>query len=129
MSTKSILLIEHELSIREVLYICLSEFGGWRVILSKSIQEGIALCMSECPDAILLDTSTSEIDALLFTEQLKQRSLIQSIPIVILTARATWFTPEQLQSMGFAGAVVKPFNPVTIATQVAHLLGWNREPS
>ena len=91
MSTKSILLIEPEASIREVLYNCLSKFGR-RVTLSTSIKEGIDLCMKIRPDVILLDTETSEADALIFVEQLKQYSIIQSIPILLITARANWFT-------------------------------------
>lgn len=125
MPTKSILLIEHEASIREVLHTCLIEFGGWRVTLSNSIQEGVDLCPTLCPDAILLDTSTSETDALIFLEQLKQYSITQSIPILLITARASWFTLRQLHQMGFAGAIAKPFNPSTISTQVSSLLGWN----
>ena len=125
MSTKSILLIEHEAGIREILRTCLSEFGGWRVTPSNSIQEGTDLCMAMHPDVILLDTSTSEADALIFLEQLKQHSMIQSIPILLITARSSWFTPQQLHQMGFAGAITKPFNPSTIPAQVSHLLGWS----
>lgn len=122
MPTKSILLIEDEASIREVLYTCLSELGGWRVIVANSIQEGIEQCMTARPDAILLDTSTSETDALIFVEQLKQHSANQSIPILLITARASWFTLEQLHRMGFLGAIAKPFNPSTLAAQIARLL-------
>jgi DNA-binding response OmpR family regulator len=133
MPTKSILLIEHEASIREVLRTCLSEFGGWRVTLSSSIQEGVDLCMATRPDVILLDASTSETDALIFIEQLKQHSSDRAIPILLITARASWFTSTQLHRMGFAGAITKPFNPSTLSTQVSHLLGWNdssgNEPS
>lgn len=125
MSTKSILLIEHEASIREVLQTCLSEFGGWRVTLSNSVQEGVDLCVTARPDVILLDTSTAETDALIFIEQLKQHSVTQSIPILLITARASWFTLKQLHQMGFAGAITKPFNPSTLSAQVSHLLGWN----
>jgi CheY-like chemotaxis protein len=127
MSTKSILLIEYEVNIREVLYNCLSEFGGWRVTLSNSIQEGIDLCMKTCPDVILLDASTSETDALIFIEQLKQHSITQSIPILLITARASWFTSQQLQDMGFAGAITKPFEPSTLPAEVSRLLGWNEQ--
>lgn len=127
MPARSILLIEYESSIREVLYACLSELGGWRVTVSNSIQGGVDLCMTTRPDAILLDTSTSEADALIFVEQLKHRSITQSIPILLITARASWFTPTQLQQMGFAGAITKPFNPSTLPAQVSHLLGWNTE--
>ncbi|MBV8885525.1 MAG: response regulator [Chroococcidiopsidaceae cyanobacterium CP_BM_RX_35] len=125
MCTKSILLIEYETSIREMLHACLSELGGWRVILSNSIQEGIDMCATSRPDAILLDTSTSETDALIFIEQLKQHSINQSIPILLISARANWFTPAQLNRMGFAGAITKPFNPSTLPNQVSRLLGWS----
>jgi CheY-like chemotaxis protein len=128
MSMKSILLIEHEPSIGEVLSACLSEFGGWRVTLSNSIQVGVDLCETAHPDAILLDTSTSETDALIFVEQLKQHSITQSIPIVLLSSRANWFPPKQLREMGFVGAIAKPFNPTTVTDQIAQLLGWgNRD--
>lgn len=127
MPTKLILLIEHEISIREVLYTCLSEFGGWRVTLSNSIQEAVDLCRAIYPDAILLGTSTPETDALIFIEQLKQHSVIQSIPILLISARASWFTSNQLRQMGFAGAIAKPFDSSTLATQVSYLLNWNHE--
>lgn len=129
MPTKSILLIEHEASIREVLHACFSEFGGWKVTISSSIQEGIDLCTTIHPDVILLDASTSEADALLFVEQLKQSSMTQLIPILLISARASWFTKDQLHQMGFAGAIPKPFNPSTLSAQVSCLLGWNDKNS
>lgn len=125
MSVRAILLIEHEPSIGEILSACLSELGGWRVTLSNSIRAGVDLCETVHPDAILLDTSTSETDALIFVEQLKQHSMIQSIPIMLLSSRASWFTPKQLQEMGFVGAIAKPFNPTTVTDQIAQLLGWS----
>lgn len=125
MSNKSILLIEYEANMREVIYISLTEIGGWRVTLADSIQKGIDLFMAIRPNAILLDTSTPETDALIFIEQLKQYSISQCIPILLITARASWFTPKELQQMGFAGAITKPFNPSTLPTQLSQLLGWS----
>jgi DNA-binding response OmpR family regulator len=128
MCRRSILVIEYEADIREILHTCLSEFDSWKVILSSSIQEGIRLCKILPPDAILLDTSTSEADALLFVEELKQQSISKSIPILLISARANWFSKRELHQMGFAGAITKPFKPSTLPAQVARLLGWN-EPS
>lgn len=124
MSKKLILLIEPESSIREVLYACLSEFGGWRVTLANSIREGVDACIATRPDVILLDTATSEADALIFIEQLKQYSVAESIAILLITARANWFTSKQLREMGFAGAITKPFNPSTVSAQISHLMNW-----
>lgn len=127
MSAKAILLIEPESSLREVLRVCLHELGEWQVILSSSVQEGMRICQSIRPDAILLDTSTAETDALIFIEQLKQHSMMRSIPILLMTARASWFTPNQLRQMGFAGAIAKPFNPSTLSAQVVQLLEAGHE--
>lgn len=126
MSAKSILLIEHEDSMREVLRISLSEFGGWKVALANSIQKGIEFCIASTPDVILLEASSPETDALLFIEELKQRSSLRSIPILLITARANWFTSNQLNEWGFAGAITKPFEPSALPTQIARLLGWNQ---
>lgn len=122
MATKSILLIEHEVSLREVLSACLQELGGWDVTISGSIREGILLCEQKKPDVILVDTSTPEIDALLFIEQLKACSHQQSIPILLISSRANWFTAKQLQEMGFAGAITKPFNPSSLPSYIANFM-------
>lgn len=129
MSSKSILLIEHENSLREVLGACLSELGGWQVTQSNTIQEGVSLCIAKRPDVILVDASTPETDALIFIEQLKNCSAKQSIPIVLITAMANWFTTQELRQMGFFGAINKPFNPSALPSQVSHLLSWqSQEP-
>jgi CheY-like chemotaxis protein len=125
MASKSILVIEYEPSLRRVLSACLKELGGWKVSLSSSIQDGIRLCEQEKPHAILVDTSTPEIDALLFIEQLKRYSRERSIPIILISSRASWYTAQQLCQMGFAGAINKPFNPSTLPADISHLLSWD----
>jgi len=40
------------------------------------------------------------------------------------TAKARWFTPHQLQSFGVAGAIAKPFNPLSLTNEIANALGW-----
>ncbi|RZM79430.1 response regulator [Leptolyngbya iicbica] len=124
MATRSILLIEHETSLREVLGACLRELGGWHVVLSDSIREGICLCEQQKPHVVLVDTSTPETDALLFIEQLKTHTHRQSIPILLISSRAVFFTADQLRQMGFAGAIAKPFNPSTLPHYIAKLMKW-----
>jgi len=129
MAKKSILLIEHETSLQEVLRASLQEFGGWHVTLSSSIREGIRLCEQVRPNAILIDTSTPELDALLFAEQLKTYSRNQGIPILFISSRASLFTNQQLRQMGFAGAISKPFNLSTLPAQIARILEWDEQDS
>lgn len=122
MPNPKVLLIEHEASLRDVLDACLRELGGWDVTSSKSIQEGILLCERHHPDVILVDASAPEADALLFIEQLKMYSKNREIPIVLMSARASWFTGAELRQMGFLGAISKPFNPSTLSAQIHRLV-------
>ncbi|WP_036484064.1 response regulator [Myxosarcina sp. GI1] len=124
MATKSILLFDFEVGVREVLSHCLKDFGGWKVILATSIPEGLARVNSEPPDAILVDVRLSrEAHSLQLLQELKRFSG-KYIPIVLITARASWFTQQQLEEIGAIGAIAKPFNPVSLPTQIAKLLNW-----
>jgi CheY-like chemotaxis protein len=125
MAARLILVIEHEAGIRDVLEACLSDLGGWRIVLASSMNEAITLCAQQRPDAILIDTSTPEIDALLFIEELKVYSADYSVPILLISSRASWLSAEILHQMGFAGAINKPFNPLTLSQGISQILGWS----
>ncbi|MBD1872923.1 response regulator [Nodosilinea sp. FACHB-131] len=122
MPSNSILLIENEAGLRDILGDCLRELGGWEVRLSGSVQEGIKLCEEKRPDVILIDTSISESDAILLFEELKQYSFRQSVPLLLLSSRANWFTLKEFRRMGFSGAISKPFNPSTLSSQIYRLM-------
>jgi DNA-binding response OmpR family regulator len=126
MPRKSILLIEYETSLRDVLGGCLSEFGDWQVTPSQFIDEGIRLCEKQRPDVILIDASTAENDALVLVERLKQYSIDQAVPLLLLSSLASWFTHEEFRQMGFSGAIGKPFNPSTLASQISLLVSLSK---
>lgn len=125
MSKQSILLIEPEANLRAVLGDCLSELGDWEVTPSTSIHEGIQLCQKNRPDVILMDASTPEHDALILIEQLKRYSSNQSVPLLLISALAHWFTLKEFHQMGFSGAISKPFNPATLSSDISHLASLN----
>lgn len=125
MAARLILLIEHEAGIREVLEACLRDLGGWRIMLASSMNKAINLCAQQRPDVILIDTSTPEIDALLFIEELKVYSAKYFVPILLISSRASWLSTERLHQMGFAGAINKPFNPLTLSQRITQILEWS----
>lgn len=125
MSKQSILLIDHETNVREVLQICLNKIGGWNVKSVASAKECFEALKLERPDAILLDVLMPETDGLLFTQLLKKNPSTQSIPIVFITAYAHWFSRQQLRELGVAAAIAKPFDPVRLPLDIAVVLGWS----
>lgn len=125
MSHKQILLIDHEVSVREVLQICLSSVGGWRVISVVSIQAGLEKLCIERVDAILLDTPNLETDGIAFIQKIKNDPLIPSIPVIFITAKAKNFLLNQLPAWQIAGVIAKPFNAMNLPIQVAGILNWS----
>lgn len=125
MATKSILIIDDEASVRELVHACLSDLAGWNVITAASAQEGLQQLASERPDAILLDVLMPGMDVITFLHRLHENAAIQSIPVILLTVRARWFTSKKLQQIGVTEAIAKPFNPVTLPDTIAHALGWD----
>jgi CheY-like chemotaxis protein len=124
MTTKLVLLVDNEANVREIVQACLQDLGGWDVQLAASAQEGLDTAVAVQPDAIVLDISMLEIDGLTFLQKLRANPVTQLIPVVLLTAKARWFTPHQLQSFGVAGAIAKPFNPISLSNEIANALGW-----
>ncbi|MGJ3244595.1 MAG: response regulator [Elainellaceae cyanobacterium] len=127
MLTKVILLIDDEANVREIVHACLTDLGGWDVVSVASMQEGLAFLDVTQPDAILLDIMSSQADGVSFLETLKQHTLLSEIPVMLLTAKARWFTSQQLEQLGVKGAIAKPFNPVALPQQLAQALGWDVE--
>ncbi len=125
MARKLVLLIDYEASVRVILQVCLHRLGGWDVLAVSSVQQGLEILMTNKPDAILLDVPMLEADSFLLVQEFRDHPFTQSIPIVLVTAKARWFSPHQLQQRGIAGAIAKPFNPVALPTQVATILHWN----
>lgn len=123
-STKRVLLIDDEAYVREVVQACLQDVGGWDVLAVASALEGLDKAVAVQPDAIVLDVSMPGMDGFAFLQRLRANSITQHIPVVLLTAKARWFTPQQLQPFDVAGALAKPFNPLSLTDEIARVLGW-----
>lgn len=120
-----ILLIDDETSIQELVQASLSDLAGWTVITVSSAQEGLKRLTSERPDAILLDMLMPGMNGTTFVHSLDKNPVAKTIPIILLTVQARYFTAKQLQQLGVTGAIAKPFNPVTLPQIMAQALGWH----
>lgn len=125
MTTEKILVIDDEEDIRRLIQTCLEIMGGWQVITAASGSEGIDLAQREQPSAILLDVMMPDVDGLTTLKKLRSNSITSSIPIVLLTARKG-FIDKQFTKLGIKGILNKPFNPLTIAEQLATALSSSK---
>jgi CheY-like chemotaxis protein len=125
MPTKTILVIDDEVIISEIVQLCLSDLGGWNASAVNSPLEGLQRAASEQPDAILLDISMPTMDGFAFLERLRKNPETQAIPVVLLSAKVKYLDSQILRKYQVAGAIAKPFDPIMLSVQIAKLLGWD----
>ena len=122
MSQKRILLVDDENDIREVAAISLEAVGGWQVCSASSGAEAISIALAEQPDAILLDVMMPGIDGPTTFKRLQADSRTRDIPVIMLTAKTQAADRESFEKLGVAGVLSKPFDPMSLPSQVAALL-------
>ena len=124
MPEKRILVIDDEINLCTVIQACLENLGGWETLTALSGREGLAIAQTQQLDAILLDVMMPDMDGLTLFEELQNDSATQSIPVILLTAKVQSTDIAQFAKLGVAGVIAKPFDPLTLAEQVASTLGW-----
>lgn len=117
-----ILIIDDEDDIRLIARMSLSRIGGMEVIEAANSQEGIAKASAEKPDAVLLDVMMPSVDGPSTLTALQHDETTAAIPVIFLTAKAMTSEIERLKSLGVAGVLTKPFDPMTLPEQVRQIL-------
>jgi two-component system cell cycle response regulator DivK len=95
---------------------------GYEVVVATDGKKGVELASSETPDLILMDMSLPVLDGWEATQQIKQTSGIQSIPIIALTSHAMKGDREKALSVGCDDYDVKPIDFPRLLEKIQQLL-------
>lgn len=123
-TVRRVLVVDDDDSIREVAEVALGLVGGWEVSVASGGAEGIEKAHSDKPDAVLLDVMMPGMDGPSTLARLRQDPATQKLPVILLTAKVRPGERRELDNLDVSGIIAKPFDPMTLATQVAELLGW-----
>ena len=123
-----ILIIDDEDDIREVASLSLEATAGWKVLTANSGAQGIELATTHQPDAILMDVMMPGMDGPTTFRKMQQTPAIAHIPVLLLTAKVQGIDKRRFADLGVAAVLFKPFDPLTLADQIAEALGWNSAP-
>ena len=129
MTHRHVLLIDDESAIREVTALSLQTVGGWRVSRASSGAAGVAMACADPPDAILLDVMMPELDGPATLRRLRADLRTRSIPVIFLTARAHSADRRAFATLGAAGTLTKPFDPMTLTEQITTILDGSDDSS
>jgi CheY-like chemotaxis protein len=122
MTELRVLHVDDEPDIREVVEISLGLDPDLLTQSCTSGPEALVAAADWAPDVILLDVMMPVMDGAATFARLRENPRTSSIPVVFMTARAQSYELEQFRSLGAAGVIPKPFDPMTLAASVrAHI--------
>ncbi|MEX0449476.1 phosphate regulon transcriptional regulator PhoB [Spiribacter sp. 221] len=117
----SILLVEDEAAIREMVAMAL-ERAGYRVRHAESAEDADAAIRLSQPDLILLDWMLPGESGIDFARRLKRGRVTREIPVILLTARGEEADRIRGLDAGADDYVPKPFSPRELVARVKAVL-------
>jgi len=119
MST-SILIVEDEAAIRELL--CMSlENAGFRVVQADSASAAQGQISERLPDLAIIDWMMPRVSGLELIRSLRRDPLTRSLPIIMLTARSDERDVIQGLDCGADDYLSKPFSPRELISRIKAL--------
>jgi CheY-like chemotaxis protein len=118
-----LLFVDDEDAIRTIAAISLERIGGWIVISASSGQAALEAVADDGPfDAVLMDVMMPGLDGPSTLERMRDGVLPFQVPVIFLTAKVGEAERERLLSLGAAGVIAKPFDPMTLPEDVRRIL-------
>lgn len=121
---RRVLIIDDDDDIREVAALSLESVAGWTIASACNGPAGIAMAREFQPDAILMDVMMPGMDGPTTFRTMQQIAELAAIPVLLLTAKVHGVDQRRFAGLGVAAVLFKPFDPLTLARQIADTLGW-----
>jgi CheY-like chemotaxis protein len=123
---RSVLYVDDEPDIREIVQIALRLTGTMSVHTAESGEHALTLARALLPDLVLLDVMMPGLDGPATLTRMRKDPIIAPIPVIFMTAKAMPEEVSLLHQMGAIGVIAKPFDPMQLITQVSSL--WQGRP-
>lgn len=107
MKQRSILVVDDELLIRDLLYDFFNS-QGWEIKVAESGAKAMQIVDSEQIDLVLTDIRMPEMDGLTLTKQIKDNH--PELPVVVMTGFPSVDTAVEALRNKVVDYIVKPFN-------------------
>ena len=115
---KSILVVEDETVVRELIRRILSE-AGYDVALAADVKSAMESIRGRRPDMILLDIVLPGKSGLEVCRHVRRTPALKEIPILILSAKGAPADQMEGLQQGADDYLIKPFDPKDVKARVA----------
>lgn len=98
------------------------DLAGYRHCAAANGQEALDLLRARPVDFILTDLSMPVLDGFALVQAVRRAPDLAAIPIVALTASASWAERQRLLALGCTAVLTKPYRPRELQELIARLL-------
>jgi len=116
-----ILIIEDDLEIQDMLVFAFAT-EGWKLIMTKSGEEGLDVLKSITVDCILLDIMLPKMDGLKVLKKIRAIDNLKNVPIILTTAKGEELDIVIGLELGADDYVVKPYSPKVLIARIRTVL-------
>jgi CheY-like chemotaxis protein len=118
--------VEDDEDIQRIVRMSLERVGKMVVQIVTDPTAAIAAMTSFKPDLVMLDWMMPGMDGPTLFREMKKRPEVAGLPVVFITAKAGQRDLEELQRLGAAGTISKPFSPKDLPDQLRAI--WSKLP-
>lgn len=97
------------------------ERQGWQVVTAYDGKEGLEKVKAEKPDLVVLDVMMPYMDGFEVLKTLRREPEFESLPVIMLTAKAQDKDVFEGYHYGADMYLTKPFNPMELVTFVKRI--------
>lgn len=121
METRTVLLLEDDRSVRELLRVLL-ETEGYGIIEAVDGHDGIAKAEQVAPDLMILDLMMPGMDGEAVLSALREHPKLRSVPVLVVSGK--YDSLENLKDrVGEHNIFPKPFEPTRMLDRIGELIG------
>ncbi|QEY59075.1 phosphate regulon transcriptional regulatory protein PhoB [Pseudomonas sp. C27(2019)] len=121
MTDKTVLIVDDEAPIREMIAVAL-QMAGYHCLEAHNAQTAHALIVDHQPDIVLLDWMMPDVSGIELARRLKREPMTAKIPIIMLTARGEEDNKIQGLEAGADDYITKPFSPRELIARLKAVL-------
>ncbi len=119
--TKKVLIVDDSATVRERVRGTLTG-AGYEVLEAADGVEGLErILATEDLSAVFCDINMPRLSGLDMLEQVKQKGLLQRLPVIMLTTEDQASCVERAKAVGAKGYIVKPFKPEHLVSTMRRL--------
>ena len=118
---KSLLYVDDDSDIREIVQMSLSLDGDLKVHTSDGGERALLKMKVEKPDLVVLDVMMPGMDGPSLLRRMRSDPELSRIPVIFMTAKVSTSDTGRLRELSSIGIIAKPFDPMTLGKQVRAL--------